>query len=145
MRAIVVSPSAVLAGLVLALFLLNSGVAMRRALGRGDAGAAAFIVAATALMCALLATVRAHEWAAPEAVARRRALLRAAAWALSAALTAMFAHRIAGLAPAPIVATLVWGMAGTTVVGGFCCLFVHGDEIGRHGGADGNAGGRQGA
>ncbi|CAM0149270.1 unnamed protein product [Urochloa decumbens] len=140
MRAVTVTPSPALAALALALFLLNSGVAMRRALGRGDAGAAAFVAAATALLCALLATVRAHERAARR---RRRGLLRAAAWALSAALTAMFAHRVARLAPTLPVAALVWGMAGTTMAGGFCCLFVHGEDVGRHGGADGDAGGRQ--
>ncbi|CAL4956008.1 unnamed protein product [Urochloa decumbens] len=139
MRAVTVTPSAALAALALALFLLNSGIAIRRALGRGDAGAATFVVATTALMCALLGVVRVHE----RAVARRWALLRAAAWALSTALTAMFAHRVAGFAPAPAVAALVWGMAGTTMVGGFCCLFVHGEDVGRHGGADGDAGGRQ--
>ncbi|CAO2203842.1 unnamed protein product [Urochloa humidicola] len=139
MRALTVTPSAALASLTLALFLLNAGVAMRRAAGRGDAGAAAFVAAATALLCALLAAARAHE----RAVRRRRCLLRAVAWALSAALTAMFAHRVAGLAPAPAVAALIWGMAATTVAGGFCCLFVHGEDVGRHGGADDDAGGRQ--
>ena len=69
---------------------------------------------------ALLAAVRA--W---------RGLLGAAAWALSAALTDMFARRVAAVAPGPAAATLVWALAGATVAGGFCCLFVHG-----RGGAD---------
>ncbi|CAO2165331.1 unnamed protein product [Urochloa humidicola] len=116
------SLSTALAALGLPLFLLNSCVAARRALARGDAGAAAFVAAATALLCALLAVVREHE-AARRRRRGRGLLLRAAAWALSAALTAMFARRVAALAPGP---GLVWTMAGVTVAGGFCCLFVHG-------------------
>ncbi|XP_025815445.1 uncharacterized protein LOC112892517 [Panicum hallii] len=117
------SPSAALAALGSALFLLSSAAAARRALGRGDARAAASVAAATALVAALLAAVRAHDRARGR---RRRGLLRAAAWALSAALTAMFARRVAALAPGPAAAALVWALAGATVAGGFCCLFVHG-------------------
>ena len=119
-----VPPSSALAALALALFLLNSSVAMRRALGRGDAWVAAFVAGATVLVTALLATVRAHERAREE---RRRGLFKAAAWAQSAALTAIFAHRVAAaLAQAPAMACLVWTMAGTTIAGGFFCLFLHG-------------------
>ncbi|CAO2190821.1 unnamed protein product [Urochloa humidicola] len=121
------SLSTALTALGLPLFLLNSCVAARRALARGDAGAAAFVAAATALMCALLAVVREHDEAARRRRGRGRGLLlRAAAWALSAALTAMFARRVAALTPGPGVAGLVWTLAGVTVAGGFCCLFVHG-------------------
>ncbi|KAG0538214.1 hypothetical protein BDA96_03G216000 [Sorghum bicolor] len=117
-----VPPSSALAALAFALFLLNSGVAMHRALGRGDAWVAAFVAAATVLVAALLATVRAHEERR-----RRRGLLKAAAWAQSAALTAIFAHRVAA-ALAPAMACLVWTMAGSTVAGGFYCLFLHGRD-----------------
>ncbi|OEL13364.1 hypothetical protein BAE44_0025615 [Dichanthelium oligosanthes] len=119
----------------MALFLLNSGVAMRRALGRRDAWSAAFVAAATVLVAALLATVRAHERARDEG---RRGLLKAVAWAVSAALTAMFAHRVAAISPGPAVAALAWAMAGVTVAGGFVCLFVHGrgDGAGVVGGRD---------
>ncbi|CAO2179444.1 unnamed protein product [Urochloa humidicola] len=120
------SLSTALTALGLPLFLLNSCVAARRALARGDAGAAAFVAAATALLCVLLAVVREHDEAARRRRRGRGLLLRAAAWALSAALTAMFARRVAALAPGPGVAGLVWTMAGVTVAGGFCCLFVHG-------------------
>ena len=123
-RVATISPPAALAALGCALFLLSSGAAASRALGRGDAGAAASVAAATTLVAALLAAVRARG-------ARRRGLLGAAAWALSAALTDMFARRVAAVAPGPAAATLVWALAGATVAGGFCCLFVHG-----RGGAD---------
>ena len=127
-RVATISPSAALAALGCALFLLSSGAAASRALGRGDAGAAASVAAATTLVATLLAAVRAHDRARG---ARRRGLLGAAAWALSAALTDMFARRVAAVAPGPAAATLVWALAGATVAGGFCCLFVHG-----RGGAD---------
>ncbi|KAJ1284072.1 hypothetical protein BS78_03G175600 [Paspalum vaginatum] len=125
-----VQPSAAVALLASALFLLNSWVAARRALRHGDAPAAAFVAAATVLVAALLATVSAHGRARDE---RRRGLLKAAAWALSAALTAMFARRVAALAPAPAVAALVWTMAGSTVAGGFYCVFVHAGDAGDRG------------
>jgi hypothetical protein len=121
-----VPPSSALAALAFALFLLNSGVTMRRALGRGDAWVvAAFVAATTVLVIALLATVRAHERAREE---RRRSLFKAAAWAQSAVLTAIFAHRVAAALAqaAPAMACLVWTMAGTTIAGGFYCLFLHG-------------------
>jgi protein involved in temperature-dependent protein secretion len=126
------SPSAALGALAFALLLLNSGVAARRALARGDTASAAFAAAAAALVAALLAAVRAHE-----AEGGRRRRLRVVAWALSAALTGMFARRVAGLAPDTAVAALVWAMAGVTTAGGFCCLFVHGPEDGVGGGRDG--------
>ena len=121
-RVATISPSAALAALGCALFLLSSGAAASRALGRGDAGAAASVAAATTLVAALLAAVRAHDRAPG---ARRRGLLGAAAWALSAALTDMFARRVAAVAPGPAAAALVWALATATVAGGFCCLFVH--------------------
>ncbi|TKW15842.1 hypothetical protein SEVIR_5G212800v4 [Setaria viridis] len=126
-----VTPSAALTALAFALLLLNSGVAARRALARGDAGAAAFVAAAAVLVAALLAAVRAHERCREEEEedGRRGRRLRAVAWALSAALTAMFARRVAGFAPDRAVAALVWAMGGVTVAGGFCCLFVH-DVVG---------------
>ena len=75
-RVATMSPSAALAALGCALFLLSSSAAARRALGRGDARAVASVAAAAALVAALLAAVRAHDWARG---ARRRGLLGAAA------------------------------------------------------------------
>jgi hypothetical protein len=118
-----VPPSSALAALAFALFLLNSGVALRRA----HAWVAAFVAGATVLVIALIATVRAHEREREE---RRRGLFKAAAWAQSAALTAIFAHRVAATLAqaAPAMSCLVWTMAGTTIAGGFYCLFVHGRD-----------------
>ncbi|KAF8670963.1 hypothetical protein HU200_050233 [Digitaria exilis] len=107
-----------------ALFLLTSAIAARRAIARGDAGDAALVVAAAVLVAALLAAVRAHDEAEGRRGRRRRGLLRAVVWAVSATLTAMFARRVAALVADPGVAALVWAMAGATVAGGFCCLFV---------------------
>ncbi|PWZ32831.1 hypothetical protein Zm00014a_031976 [Zea mays] len=134
MRLCAVPPSSALAALAFALFLLNSGVATRRALGRGDAWVVAFVAAATVLVTALVATVRAHDRAREEG---RRGLFRAVAWAQSAALTAMFAHRVAALPQAPAMACLVWTMAGGTIAGGFYCIFLRGRD-----GAVVGAGGR---
>ena len=110
--------------LSIALFVLSSCVAMRRSLRRGDHSAAMFVTAAALLLAALHVTVRAHERAAR----RRRGALKALAWALSSALTGMFAHRVAAIAP---FAVMVWSMAGAAVTGGFYLLFVvhdHGME-----------------
>ena len=73
-RVATMSPSAALAALGCALFLLSSSAAVRRALGRGDARAVASVAAAAALVAALLAAVRAHDRARG---VRRRALLEA--------------------------------------------------------------------
>ena len=49
---------------------------------------------------------------------------RAAVWALTTLLTAMFASRVALLMP-PAVAALVWIMAAGIAVAGFWALFIH--------------------
>ncbi|TVU34272.1 hypothetical protein EJB05_16103, partial [Eragrostis curvula] len=123
-----VSSSGVIMAFALALLAINSCVAMRRARERGDVSSAIFVAASTLLLIALLATVRAHDRVGgDDAVARRRrSSLKAVAWALSAALTVMFAHRVAALAPTAAFAALVWSMAASTVAGGFFFLFVHG-------------------
>ena len=59
-RVATMSPSAALAALGCALFLLSSSAAARRALGRGDARAVASVAATAALVAALLAAVRAR-------------------------------------------------------------------------------------
>ncbi|KAK3161127.1 hypothetical protein QOZ80_1BG0072420 [Eleusine coracana subsp. coracana] len=114
------SPTMLLAA-ALTLLATNSRVAMRRARARGDVSSAIFVAASTLLFVALLATVHAHDLAGGR---RRRDALKALAWALSTALTAMFAHRVVALVSAPSLAALIWSMAAATVAGGFCCLFV---------------------
>ncbi|GJN18542.1 hypothetical protein PR202_gb05714 [Eleusine coracana subsp. coracana] len=120
--AITVSSSDALLALALALLAVNSCVATRRARSRGDVSSAIFVAASTLLLLALLAAVRAHEHAGSR---RRRGQLKAVAWALSSALTVMFAHRVAALAPTPAFAAMVWSLAAATVAGGFYFLFVH--------------------
>jgi len=53
---------------------------------------------------------------------RRR--LKAAVWALTTLLTAMFASRVAPLMP-PVVATVVWLMGAATTAGGFWAFFLN--------------------
>jgi hypothetical protein len=114
--------------LSVALSVLSSCVALRR----GDHSSGMFVAEATLLLAALHVTVRAHERVDYDAARRRRrGALRALAGAPSSALTGMFAHRVALIAPAPPFAVLVWSMAGAAVTGGFHLLFVvhdHGME-----------------
>ncbi|KAL6615462.1 hypothetical protein ACP70R_037732 [Stipagrostis hirtigluma subsp. patula] len=126
-----VSPSAALVAAAFALVVLVSGAAVHRARARGDTSSAMFAAVSALLLAALLAAVVAHERAAGGAGGGlRRGQLKAAAWALSAALTGMFAHRVAALAPAPSSAILVWGAGAATAAGGFYCLFVHDEAAG---------------
>lgn len=118
-RVAAVSSSGALLTFALALLAINSWLAMCRARASGDVSSAIFVAASTILLIALLVTVRAVE---DDGDRRRRVSLKALVWALSAARTVMFAHRVAGLA----FAGTVWSMAAATVGGGFCLLFVHG-------------------
>ncbi|KAF2929441.1 uncharacterized protein [Oryza sativa Japonica Group] len=59
------------------------------------------------------------------AVRRRRRSLKMAVWALSTALSAAFAWRVAAVMPAPAMKAAVWGMTSTVAVAGFYLLFVH--------------------
>jgi len=54
----------------------------------------------------------------------RDAKTKAAVWALTALLTAMFASRVAPLMP-PLVGALVWTMAGATAAGGLWAFFLN--------------------
>lgn len=117
-----VSSSSAVTVLAFALLTLNSCVVAYRARARGDVRSALLVAASSLNLAALLATLRLLERANDDPA--RRGRLEAAAWALSAALTAMFAHRVAALMPTP-VAVLVWSMAVATVAGGFYGLFIY--------------------
>ncbi|XP_052156970.1 uncharacterized protein LOC127774728 [Oryza glaberrima] len=60
-----------------------------------------------------------------EAVRRRRRWLKMAVWALSTALSAAFAWRVAAVMPAPAMKAAVWGMTSTVAVAGFYLLFAY--------------------
>jgi hypothetical protein len=54
----------------------------------------------------------------------RDARIKAAVWALTTLLTAMFASRVAPLMP-PLVGGLVWAMAVSTAAGGLWVFFLN--------------------
>uniref|UniRef100_A0A0E0PIB5 Uncharacterized protein n=1 Tax=Oryza rufipogon TaxID=4529 RepID=A0A0E0PIB5_ORYRU len=60
-----------------------------------------------------------------EAVRRPRRWLKMAVWALSTALSAAFAWRVAAVMPAPALKAAVWGMTSTVAVAGFYLLFAY--------------------
>ena len=80
----------------------------------------AFVAAAHAALALLLLCVGRHE-AAPTAEARGR--LRVCVWALSTALTGLFACRVAPALPPPL-GVLVYGLALLVTAGGFVLLFL---------------------
>ncbi|WVZ82521.1 hypothetical protein U9M48_029775 [Paspalum notatum var. saurae] len=87
----------------------------------GDAGAVAFVLTADAALALLFLCLREFEQAHGDAGRRRN--IKAAVWALTTALTGMFASRVAPLMP-PAVAAGVWIVAVATGAGGFWALFL---------------------
>ncbi|CAL5050987.1 unnamed protein product [Urochloa decumbens] len=92
----------------------NSLLAIRNSWG--DAGSVAFVLAADAALALLFVCLRRFE---RDGGGRNT---KAAVWALTTLLTAMFASRVAPLMP-PAVATVVWAMAVATAAGGFWAFF----------------------
>lgn len=107
--------------LVLAILTFNFLLALYRS--TDDPGNAAFVVASYTDLIALFYCLRLFE-RTPEAAVQMRKNLKKAVWCLSALLVAMFSYRVAAVMP-PAVAVIVWCMAGLTVSGGFCALFVY--------------------
>ncbi|WVZ82566.1 hypothetical protein U9M48_029820 [Paspalum notatum var. saurae] len=97
----------------------SSLVAAHRSWASGDPGALAFVALAYAALLQLLHFLRRFERAPPGG----RGGAKAAVWALSTLLTAMFAARVAPLMP-PAVGVAVWAMAAATAGGGFWALFL---------------------
>ncbi|CAD5182692.1 unnamed protein product [Musa acuminata subsp. malaccensis] len=106
--------------LVLAILTFNFLLALYRS--TDDPGNAAFVVASYADLISLFYCLRLFE-RTPEAAVQMRKNLKKAVWCLSALLVAMFSYRVAAVMP-PAVAVIVWCMAGFTVSGSFCALFV---------------------
>ena len=87
----------------------------------GDAGSVAFVLATDAALALLFLCLREFERGP---AGGRRNSIKAAVWALTTLLTAMFASRVAPLMPPPVSA-LVWAMAVATAAGGFWAIFLN--------------------
>lgn len=94
----------------------NSTIAIYRSWG--DPASVAFVALAFTALLLLFHFLRRFEHARPE----DRGRVKAAVWALTTLLTAMFAARVAPLMP-PLVAVAVWAMAAATAGGGFWAFF----------------------
>lgn len=114
--------SSLLTMLGLGVVTCNSAVAVYRSWG--DVASVAFVVSANAALLLLLHFLRRFERArARPGDEDDRGKAKAAVWALTTLLTAMFASRVAPLMP-PLVGVAVWVVAVATVGGGFWALFI---------------------
>ncbi|KAL6606209.1 hypothetical protein ACP70R_041862 [Stipagrostis hirtigluma subsp. patula] len=86
----------------------------------GDAASVVFVLAADAALLLLFLCLCAFERAHGGEAGTK---IKAAVWALTALLTAMFASKVTPLMP-PAVAALVWAMAVATAAGGFWAFFL---------------------
>ncbi|KAG2609384.1 uncharacterized protein LOC120702606 [Panicum virgatum] len=96
----------------------NSALAIWNSWG-DDAGSVAFVLAADAALLLLFLCLRRVERAGGGGRSAR-----AAVWALTTLLTAMFASRVAPLM-LPAVGAVVWAMAAATAAGGFWAFFLN--------------------
>jgi len=100
----------------------NSALAIYRS--RDDPRAVAFVAGAYGAIALLFHLLRRFERGEEEGGGGGSLTTRAAVWALTTLLTAMFASRVAPLMP-PAVAALVWVMAAGTAGAGFWALVIH--------------------
>ncbi|KAL6606214.1 hypothetical protein ACP70R_041867 [Stipagrostis hirtigluma subsp. patula] len=87
----------------------------------GDAASVMFLLAADAALLLLFICLLEFERRGGGGAGRN---IKAAVWALTTLLTAMFASRVAPLMP-QAVAALVWAMAVATAAGGFWAFFLN--------------------
>ncbi|CAL5045898.1 unnamed protein product [Urochloa decumbens] len=99
---------------------LNSGLAIYRA--KGDLAPILFVAGSYLTLLLLFRCLRDYERAPPGSPERERA--RRAVWPLTTVLTLGFAWKVAAVMPYAVAATVVWGLAIATTVGGFFALFV---------------------
>ena len=95
----------------------NSALAIYRS--RDDPRAVAFVAGAYGAIALLFHLLRRFERGEEEG----GRTTRAAVWALTTLLTAMFASRVAPLMP-PAAGAVVWAMAAATAAGGFWAFFL---------------------
>ena len=100
----------------------NSALAIYSSWGE-DAASVTFVLVADAALALLFLCLRELERGGGQA-RRGRGRTKAAVWALSTLLTAMFAARVAPLMPPPVGA-LVWAAAVATAAGGFWAIFLN--------------------
>ncbi|WVZ82537.1 hypothetical protein U9M48_029791 [Paspalum notatum var. saurae] len=86
----------------------------------GDASSVAFVLLADTALLLLFLCLREFE----RTRRGREDKIKAAVWALTTLLTAMFASRVAPLMP-PAVAAVVWAMAVAAAAEGFWALFMY--------------------
>ena len=103
----------------------NSALAIYSSWGE-DAASVTFVLVADAALALLFLCLRELErGGGGGGQARRgRGRTKAAVWALSTLLTAMFAARVAPLMPSPVGA-MVWAAAVATAAGGFWAIFLN--------------------
>jgi len=87
----------------------------------GDAASVGFVLLADAALVLLFLCLREFEQGGGRG---RDTRIKAAVWALTTLLTAMFASRVAQLMP-PFVGALVWAMAVATAAGGLWAFFLN--------------------
>jgi hypothetical protein len=97
----------------------NSGLALYNSWG--NATSISFVLLADAALLLLFLCLVKLERARGGGT---RCRLKAAVWALTTLLTAMFAFRVTPLMP-PVTATVVWPMAAATTAGGFWSFFMN--------------------
>ncbi|KAM0847914.1 hypothetical protein ACQ4PT_054717 [Festuca glaucescens] len=101
----------------------NLGLAIYRS--EGDPAAVGFVAFSYLDLVLLFYCLKRFENAQPDSPARRH--LKWAVWLLTTLLTAVFSYKIAAIMPLPLQ-ILVWGMAASTVGGGFYVFFLHKEE-----------------
>ncbi|WVZ82530.1 hypothetical protein U9M48_029784 [Paspalum notatum var. saurae] len=87
----------------------------------GDAGSVVFVLLADTALVLLFLCLREFEYAAGRG---RDNKIKAAVWALTTLLIAMFASTVAPLMP-PAVGGVVWTMVAAGAAAGFWALFLH--------------------
>lgn len=100
------------------LLTFSSGMAVYRS--RGDPGAVAFVAFSYLDLLLLLCCLTRYERAEPGSPLRSR--LKAMIWLVTAALTLVFAYKVAAVMPAAMAA-FVWVVALASAAGGFVAFF----------------------
>ncbi|WVZ82542.1 hypothetical protein U9M48_029796 [Paspalum notatum var. saurae] len=112
-------PSSGLTKLGFGVLACNSALAVYTSWG--DPGSVVFVLLADAALALLFLCLRQLERAGG---ARDKKVIKAAVWALTTLLIALFASNVAPLMP-PAVGVVVWAMAVATATAGFWAFFLN--------------------